>query len=369
MVDGLTIVILGLSVTISNFYLVLAAVLAAEFENRNLQPYYYGFIIGAYAFASIIATFFVSWFIEKLGRGTVIYLGVFMMGVCSICLGLVTYIENNLLMVAAIILFRWTQGISRVFIIPASWSILVILHPDEPLKYIGYIESGITIGIGLGPAIGSILYNFFGYFYMFLIASLFVFIYIPLIMIFKPSDIDKNDETTSLNKQIKSQEDIQQKISFSKVFWDRFIIICSLNIFTISVWYAYFEPILSFRVHEFTDSIYVQGLVFSSLPISYSLMGIFIPYLAKCINLDIAVIVGLFLVGFSNFLIGPSTLLPNSLALIIVGLCLLGSTIATANIPIVPMMIEYAGSKYPYEKRKAADLWAAIYYWMCSSGQ
>ena len=90
--------------------------------------------------------------------------------------------------------------------------------PDEPLKYIGYIESGITIGIGLGPAIGSILYNFFGYFYMFLIASLFVFIYIPLIMIFKPSDIDKNDETTSLNKQIKSQEDIQQKISFSKVF-------------------------------------------------------------------------------------------------------------------------------------------------------
>ena len=106
MIDGLTVVILGLSVTISNFYLVLAAVLAAEFENRNLQPYHYGFIIGAYAFASIIATFFVSWFIEKLGRGTVIYLGVFMMGVCSICLGLVTYIENNLLMAATIILLR-----------------------------------------------------------------------------------------------------------------------------------------------------------------------------------------------------------------------------------------------------------------------
>ena len=124
----------------------------------------------------------------------------------------------------------------------------------------------------------------------------------------------------------------------------------------ISFAYAYFEPVLSFRVHEFTDSAYIEGLVFTGVAIGFAVMALFVSYIVQCISDVTTVTVGLFLAGLSNFLVGPSTLLPNSLILITLGLYLLGFTIALSNVPIISMMIKQAESRFPYEKRKTADL-------------
>ena len=56
-----------------------------------------------------------------------------------------------------------------------------------------------NIGSGIGPVVGSILYNFVGYLYMFLILGLTILIFAPLLKLSIPANIDNEDEMAMLN--------------------------------------------------------------------------------------------------------------------------------------------------------------------------
>ena len=99
-----------------------------------------------------------------------------------------------------------------------SFSILTIIYPNEQFKYVGYLESVLTIGGGIGPVLGSILYYFFGYFYTFLIVGLSVLVFTPLIYLFKPSNIDDEDELIGLTQnQHSDSANLVSQISFCKL--------------------------------------------------------------------------------------------------------------------------------------------------------
>ena len=119
---------------------------------------------------------------------------------------------------------------------------------------------------------------------------------------------------------------------------------------------SYYEPTLSFRISEFTDSVYIQGLIFSLYFAGYAAMALIIPYLSKCINHINLVTLGLVSCGVCNFFIGPSKLLPNSLILLATGLLLSGFTIVVALVPTLPIMLKRAEQNYPNDTFKASDL-------------
>ena len=119
---------------------------------------------------------------------------------------------------------------------------------------------------------------------------------------------------------------------------------------------CYYEPILAFRLSELTESVYIHGIIFSGILVSYSFMGLFVSYFSILLTPINMVSLGLLLSGFSNFLIGPSIFLPNSLILIAIGMYLSGATIVFANVPQIPIMLKYAENEFPNEKRKACDM-------------
>ena len=121
------------------------------------------------------------------------------MTLCTCCIGLITYIKDNFMMVSVTIFLRSCRGFFRVFIQATSISFLVILHPEDKMAYVGYMESAMNIGSGIGPVIGSILYNLVGYLYMFLILGLAILVFVPLLKLSVPANIDNEDETTMLN--------------------------------------------------------------------------------------------------------------------------------------------------------------------------
>ena len=122
-------------------------------------------------------------------------------------MGMITYIKDNTMMIIVTLFLRASQGFFRVFVQVPSFSIITIVHTDDRYKYLGIMESVMNFGSGIGPVIGSILYIFFGYFYMFIIMGLSFFIYLPLMIIFHPPNIDEdNEETTSLNNQGSSSD-------------------------------------------------------------------------------------------------------------------------------------------------------------------
>ena len=132
---------------------------------------------------------------------------------------------------------------------------------------------------------------------------------------------------------------------------------------------AYFEPVLSFRIYEFTDSVNIQGVVFSANAIGFALTAIAIQLLIKDTNSITMIVIGLLTSGLSNFLIGPSYLLPNNLILIIMGLFVSGITMAFFRVPIIPIMLKRVEARFPLSKRKASDLVSTMYNLTFSIGQ
>ena len=103
-----------------------------------------------------------------------------------------------------------------------SRSILTILEPDQKIKYMGLLDAIITIGDGLGPIIGSVLYQLVGFVYMFLIIGILILIFFPLMMLTMPHNIDSNKETEIL---VSSRENISSnsEISIFRLFNNKMI--------------------------------------------------------------------------------------------------------------------------------------------------
>ena len=188
------------NLTMSTWYLMLASLLDAEFEERHLQSYYYGHIIGCYGLFATVSSFVVPWFLKFLGRSKVLYIGIVLMSLSIASMGSITYIQSNYLMVAVAMAWRSIQGFGRMFTVVPWVSILAILQPEQRLKYMGLFEGAISIGCAVGPIVGSVLYQLLGFMYVFLIPGLAQLIYIPLMILVMPPNIDSSEKTEPFNK-------------------------------------------------------------------------------------------------------------------------------------------------------------------------
>ena len=60
-------------------------------------------------------------------------------------------------------MLRFLQGQGDVILQFTGYSIITTIFSDELLKYIGYIEIVVGLGLGLGPMIGGLVVPFLKY--------------------------------------------------------------------------------------------------------------------------------------------------------------------------------------------------------------
>ena len=99
-------------------------------------------------------------------------------------------------MVITAMILRSLQGVTRTISAIPCRSLIVILEPEQRIKHLGYLDAALTIGDGLGPIVGSVLYEFFGFEYLFIILGCFHFIYLPLMILAMPKNIDSESQDT-----------------------------------------------------------------------------------------------------------------------------------------------------------------------------
>ena len=97
-------------------------------------------------------------------------------------------------------------------------------------------------------------------------------------------------------------------------------------------------------------------------------MGLFMMYFAKCIQPINLVSIGLFFSGVFNFMVGPSTFLPDNLILMIVGLFFTGMSLVFCTISQIPLMLERAKLRFPSQTLRASDYCSNIYNGVYSLG-
>ena len=198
MVHKLSVILIFYSMTVWLVYLALASLLHTEFDHRNIKKYYYGHLIGTYGMFAMISAFLNQYFIKWVGRSRLLFLGIFFMSTWICLLGFITYIEDNMIMIGTGIVLRAGQGFFRMWTAVPCWSIIAILQPEDNEMYLGLMEGAMSIGIGLGPILGSVLYELVGFVYLFVIIGAFHFAYIPVMMLVKPPDIDSDDQSAQI---------------------------------------------------------------------------------------------------------------------------------------------------------------------------
>ena len=118
------------------------------------------------------------------------------------------------------------------------------------------------IGSSIGPAVGSMLYSLVGFQYMFIIIGSLFLIFIPLLKYTMPEGIDDKDGTTLELMENQSSNNDTEEVSYFKILLDPMILLTLISQVLIGISLSYYEPVLSFRLLDFTTSVSLQGLVF-----------------------------------------------------------------------------------------------------------
>ena len=281
-----------------------------------------GIIIANYPIGQISATFFLEKYLLRFKNKkkiSIIYnFGLF---ISQISFGCSNFIKNKYLFIIVTSIIRLVQGFSTGTATSFAMSSINELYPHEDTEFITKkkvsLRFGITIGIFLGPIIGSLIYNNFGYektFFIFstfpIVSGIFMFTFFPNLY---------NDEELNNENQI-SESLIKEEINYFKIFTNKeillnliFFSIQSINVLSISV--------------GFTTNI-IKTFKYSLLTASalYSLYGLFgIIAISILITIKLKKYYLITNIAFlslmtSMFLIGPCNLIgiPNYISIVII---------------------------------------------------
>ena len=112
---------------------------------------------------------------------------------------------------------------------------------------------------------------------MFVAAGCMYLLFLPILIYTMPPGIDDNDEATerladNQDPEMEMQGSAEKTISYCDLFSDPIIFLVALSQTVVCVGYQYYEPVLSFRLEDFIESVRIKGLIFGTLVLGYSLM-------------------------------------------------------------------------------------------------
>jgi len=145
-----------------------------------------GYIFAIYSVAVIIASPLVGMLIKTMGRRSLIFIGVLLMGTSFMFFGLADYVQDPLIFTLCLFIIRFLQGFSSALIQTTLYSVCTNFYPEDKEALVGYIEAITGVGMIAGPILGSTLYTIGGYefaFYsfggVFLILAMWVYKIFP----------------------------------------------------------------------------------------------------------------------------------------------------------------------------------------------
>ena len=163
-----------------------------------------GIIISFFPFSNILIIFFLPYLIYNFGRKKIFYLAAILEGGCTIFYGFLIFFNNFFTFFLLSILSRFFHGVGAGITGTLVYSLGPTLsEPEEIASNLAILEVSWSLGVAIGPFLGSFLYHFGGYSLPFWILGLVFLISIYMIKYLNLKDLNNEEhENPSLFKQI-----------------------------------------------------------------------------------------------------------------------------------------------------------------------
>ncbi|XP_063775790.1 MFS-type transporter SLC18B1 isoform X2 [Pseudophryne corroboree] len=311
-------------------YSILGPFFPQEAVKKGVSNTVIGLIFGCFALFNFLSCLILGKYIVQLGAKYMFVTGLLISGVVTILFGLLDKAPDGPIFIVMCFLVRSVDAIGFGASITASFSILANAFPNNIATAMGCLEIFTGLGLVLGPPIGGLLYQTFGYEVPFITLGCFVLLLVPLNIIILPQ-----------------YDSVPGKDTFWKLIMLPKIMIMCFTIFSLSSCLGFLDPTMSLFVTEkFHLKVGYVGLVFLGLALAYSLssplLGVIsdkLPDLRKWL-----LIIGNLGTGVCFVMLGPVPLfqIESKLWLFILVLVLNGLCIGLTSIPVYPEMLSCA---------------------------
>ncbi|ORX96092.1 MFS general substrate transporter [Basidiobolus meristosporus CBS 931.73] len=300
-------------------------------ERLNADPALVGLLFGTYAFGLLGSTPVFAILSDRYKtRKIPMIIGLLGLGVSTIFF----IVAENFWQ---LMLARMAQGAAG----GASWTIGLTMiadayPPDQLGVAMGVALSWNGVGFLVGPAIGGILFQYWGFAAPFVFCAALAFIdLLAQLLVIPATPKESEDELVSDTDDVESQPVVRVKPSIWTMIREWPIILCSLATFLIASNYSSIEPTLGvFLEEEFHYDASTIGVIYMALVIPNVFMSPIAGYLSSRFGgMNIS---GLGVLAFA--LVTPLIALPRSFWLESLSLVLCGAAGATAMTPILPEM-------------------------------
>lgn len=288
-------------------------------EQRHINEDVLGWIISIYALFNFFITPFVPYIASKFGRKTTFYVATLTEAVCTFLYGLLYYVQTKSMLIVLSFVGRIFHGLGSGLTGTLVYSLAsTVSEPSELKMSLGYLEIAWSLGVAIGPLIGSGFYHIGGFSLPFYVlgGSLFISVYLIHYL------------------SLPISNDQEESPSFIKGLFNIDIIfnLIPVIIYLLSNTY-YFPSLTNHLTHKWGLSVEVSSIFFVFNMLVYFIALQFLDYMTGKFGLVFTIWIGLVLIDIGALFVYPMEFLPQILLSIIIGLGLLGASGATINVP------------------------------------
>lgn len=225
--------------------------------DRGLSLTVIGAIFSSYQIAFFLSSMFMGKLLPFYSKQQILFFGQLLLTFSTLCFPILSLPLPDILLTFFASFFRASQGVGYSIISLVIWFYFPVLFPNEADQTYVTAEIWRGLGMSVGPILGGLFYQYFGYtLSFFTIGSLYFLTMLYFYSLLKPK-----------------QESLENELSVTSPFLDRPLVTFTIlrhteflfaffMFFFNYVCYGLIQPGFSQHIHTFVDNDYAVGLVF-----------------------------------------------------------------------------------------------------------
>ncbi|KAK9534079.1 hypothetical protein VZT92_009152 [Zoarces viviparus] len=311
-------------------YSILGPFFPNEAVKKGASQTVIGLIFGCYAVCNLIGSLIMGRYIVQIGAKFMLVAGLFVSSGCTIVFGLLNRVPAGAAFISLCFIVRSVDAFGFAAAMTSTFAMTGKIFPNNVATVLGSLEVFTGLGLILGPPLGGLLYQSFGYEVPFLLLGCLLLIMVPFNIYVLPS-IEAEPSKDSF---------------FLLLTKGKIVLICYV-IFTLSAGLGFLDATLSlFAMEKFNLSAGYVGLILLGLSLPYCLASPLIGYITDKYPSTRRwfIVSGGTATAFGFFMLGPVPFLhiESQLWLVVFMLGFIGFSLGMTAIPTFPEIITCA---------------------------